>query len=220
MPTIYILLLEDNKYYVGKSNEPEFRLEKHFNGKGSVWTQKYKPVQVVELINNCDDYDEDKYTLKYMAKYGIENVRGGSFCEIILSEDNQNTITKMIIGSNDNCYICGVKGHFASQCIFKEIQKYKEDVNKKYSSESEEDTCFRCGRQGHYIEDCYAVIDVDGNKIIDKKKEKKVKKVKEKKTKKKAVKKNVCYRCGRDSHYADECYATTDIDGYIISDSE
>jgi hypothetical protein len=27
----------------------------------------------------------------------------------------------MINGSNDNCYICGMKGHFAKQCMFDEF---------------------------------------------------------------------------------------------------
>lgn len=31
-----------------------------------MWTKEYKPVKVVELLKGCDDYDENKYTLKYM----------------------------------------------------------------------------------------------------------------------------------------------------------
>ncbi len=48
--------------------------------------KKYKSVKVIQQINNYDDYDEDKYTLKYMDIYDIENVRGGSFVTIILEE--------------------------------------------------------------------------------------------------------------------------------------
>ena len=42
---IYVLLLEENKYYIGKSNNIDNRLESHFNGNGSAWTKKYKPIK-------------------------------------------------------------------------------------------------------------------------------------------------------------------------------
>src|SRR5579872_1631 len=117
MISIYILELENNKFYVGKTKELNFRLEQHFNGSGSTWTQQYKPIKVLDIKKNCDNFDEDKYTLKFMSEHGINNVRGGSFCEINLSNDNKKTIIKMLNGSNDKCYICGMKGHFANKCI-------------------------------------------------------------------------------------------------------
>jgi len=99
MLLIYVLELDENKYYIGKTTNPNFRLETHFDIGESVWTTKYKPIKLIELIAGCDNFDEDKYTLKYMEKYGIDNVRGGSFCEIRLSEENTNTINKMITSS-------------------------------------------------------------------------------------------------------------------------
>jgi predicted GIY-YIG superfamily endonuclease len=38
MVFIYLLELENNKYYVGKTSKPDFRLEQHFNSSGSQWT--------------------------------------------------------------------------------------------------------------------------------------------------------------------------------------
>jgi predicted GIY-YIG superfamily endonuclease len=38
MVNIYILQLEDNKYYIGKTTQPEIRLVSHFNSDGSSWT--------------------------------------------------------------------------------------------------------------------------------------------------------------------------------------
>ena len=66
MVYIYILQLEEGKYYVGKTNNPQFRLEEHFNSNGSAWTKLYKPITLLELKPNCDDYDEDKITRQYM----------------------------------------------------------------------------------------------------------------------------------------------------------
>lgn len=129
MVFIYILQLEENKYYVGKTTKPTFRLEQHFTSNGSMWTKKYKPNKVLELIPNCNNYDEDKYTIMYMEKYGIDNVRGGSFCEMQLSEHNKSTLNQMILGGADKCYICGNNDHFVKDC--KKEEKDKEITNKK-----------------------------------------------------------------------------------------
>ena len=122
MVFIYILKLKDNKYYIGKTDNPKFRLDNHFKASGSSWTTKYKPIQIIGLFPDCDDFDEDKYTLKYMKKYGIENVRGGSFCKDTLSSETLLTIKKMICGAKDNCYECGKPGHFAKDCPRKIIK--------------------------------------------------------------------------------------------------
>ena len=74
MVFIYILKLELNKFYIGKTNNPDIRLDSHFNSNGSEWTKIYKPMKVYKIIPDCDPYDEDKYTLNYMDKKGIDNV--------------------------------------------------------------------------------------------------------------------------------------------------
>jgi len=145
MVFIYVLKLANKKYYIGKTTVPKFRITQHFNRKGAEWTKIYKPLEVVEIISNCDNYDEDKYTRIYMDKYGIENVRGGSFSSIELDEDTVNTLTKMSISTNDKCFKCGKSDHFAKQC--KKI------------------VCYRCGRSGHYSTMCYAKMHISGDLI-------------------------------------------------------
>lgn len=122
---IYVLKLEKDKYYIGKSSNPNIRIDKHFSNNGSSWTQKYKPISVIEIINDVDDFDEDKYTLKYMAKYGIENVRGGSFCEIYLTSQNKKTIVKMLNTAKNQCFICDSPDHFANDCTNNNNNKYE-----------------------------------------------------------------------------------------------
>ena len=95
MVYIYILQLEKGKFYVGKTINPSFRLDSHFNSNGSAWTKIYKPIKMIELIPNCDDYDEDKYTRMYMDKYGIDNVRGGSFVSVELEQSTINHLKQM-----------------------------------------------------------------------------------------------------------------------------
>ena len=112
---IYVLLLVQGKFYIGKTHNPNFRIESHFNNNGSSWTSKYKPIRLIELIEG-DNFDEDKYTLKYMEKEGIENVRGGTFCELTLSSTTISIIKKMIQSTTDKCYNCGKSGHFSNEC--------------------------------------------------------------------------------------------------------
>ena len=129
MVFIYILLLEFNKYYIGKTNNPDIRLNSHFNSNGSEWTKIYKPIKVQELISDCDNYDEDKYTLKYMEKEGIDNVRGGSFSQIELSQEQIKLINQMIKGASDKCFNCGEIGHFIKDCNNTKIQEYLKNIN-------------------------------------------------------------------------------------------
>jgi hypothetical protein len=128
MVYIYTLLLEQEKYYIGKTSNPKFRLESHFNSDGSEWTKIYKPIKILELIPDCDEYDEDKYTRKYMDKFGIDNVRGGSFCQISLSPEVISMLEKMKKTVNDECYNCGQKGHLASNCTEKQEIKLPENI--------------------------------------------------------------------------------------------
>lgn len=113
---VYILELENNKWYIGKTHNPTFRINDHFASNGSEWTKTHKPIKLTELIKNCDDYDEDKYTIKYMKEKGIDNVRGGSFCALNLNDMNIGTIKQMINGANNHCYKCGNIGHYANNC--------------------------------------------------------------------------------------------------------
>lgn len=116
MVYIYVLALQQEKYYIGKTNNISFRLDNHFNSNGSEWTKLYKPISVLELIPDCDDYDEDKYVKIYMDKFGIDNVRGGSFSSVILNQETINLLIRMNRGTNDKCFNCGSADHFVKDC--------------------------------------------------------------------------------------------------------
>ncbi len=180
---IYILELEENKYYIGKTTNIAFRLKDHFTSNGAAWTRKYKPIQVESIIADCDDYDEDKYTLKYMEQYGINNVRGGSFCEIKLSDANIITLNQIMNSVTDKCYICGGNGHFANECKRENdkcITSYFPHRSKKcglakvFEIESFYDetkdieklkVSRRCGRN-HIADNCFAKTHLKGYKIV------------------------------------------------------
>ena len=128
MVYIYVLVLQNDKYYVGKTNNPDFRFQKHFNFNGSEWTKKYNPINLFELIPDQDDFDEDKITLKYMNTYGIDNVRGGRYCRLTLSSDEIKYINDSFASANNKCYNCGLSGHFAKKCTLAKPDTTKPEI--------------------------------------------------------------------------------------------
>ena len=146
---IYILKLENNKYYVGKSNDLETRLTSHKNGLASAWTKKYKPISVEKVIPNASSYDENKETIEYMGKYGIDNVRGGIYVTEALDNTQRSEINKQIWRANDCCTQCGRKEHDVKNC--KETQDItgKEIIKKKLIK-----TWFDCEKDGNCPDNC------------------------------------------------------------------
>lgn len=128
---IYILELEQNKYYVGKTSKPMSRTGEHLiasihheiGAQGAGWTGLYRPVRVLRVVVSYDEFDEDFYTLRYMKEKGIDNVRGGSFCELNLHNDNVMTLGKMLAGAGDKCYFCGGDDHYINDCPQRKVRR-------------------------------------------------------------------------------------------------
>lgn len=230
MVIVYILGLEQEKYYVGKTDNIEERIANHFEGDGATWTQLYKIEYVLNIYENCDPYDEDKYTIQMMEKYGINNVRGGSFCQIQLSDSDIKTISKMINSIDDKCYLCGKQGHYITECIEKTWSS-KIPSNLLIKSLDIGDTCYECGKKGHWAKDCFLnkkkynynqkIIWSDSDSSDDdycsnrkynyKKKKNTTKNDNKKNYLPNSNKNNKCYKCGRNGHWANECYAKKHI---------
>lgn len=91
---VYVLLLENNKWYVGKTNDLDNRIKEHKRGRGSMWTKINKVKNVKEIIPNGS---EKTTTLKYMKEYGYDNVRGFSWTQSKPLSPNQiRTINRYI----------------------------------------------------------------------------------------------------------------------------
>ncbi len=189
MVYIYILELEENKYYVGKTDNPDIRFQDHFNSNGSAWTKKYKPIKLLELIPNCTDYHEDMYTKMYMDKYGIDNVRGGSFVTISLDESTIKYLKLSSTSTNNRCFSCDKTGHFVKDCP-NNLKSLNNPINKF------KNRCERCGRGNHKKETCFAKRYINGDYIKD----------------------NDCLRCGRRC-ITELCKETYDIRGDIIKNN-
>ncbi len=156
---IYVLELRNNKYYVGFTSNLDNRLKQHNEGNGTKWTKKYKVLRVLKTFDTNNLFEEDKYTKIYMNKFGIDNVRGGSYCTIILSKEQIYLLNKELRAANNTCFKCGRNNHYVKNCYAKtNIEGKKTDNNKK---------CFKCGRNNHYTNNCYAKININGEKIND-----------------------------------------------------
>ncbi len=46
---IYILQLENDKWYVGQTKNPQSRIQSHIDGKGSTWTKLHNVVDIYDV---------------------------------------------------------------------------------------------------------------------------------------------------------------------------
>lgn len=218
---VYILKLKRGKYYVGKSEDPIKRFNDHLSGNGSAWTKKYKPIEVELVISNASDFDEDRYVKEYMSKYGIGNVRGGSYSSITLTEEQIKTCQKEIWGANDKCFNCG-GNHFVKNCLEK---KQTNDNSVGWLSTLFNFSCvlnmFGVSKTEHRLEpDKHS--DDEGKIIHEHIEDEKIVVVNEDvndlATEKINIKTVLCGRCKRTNHSTNNCYAKTDINGYKLYD--
>jgi len=79
---IYVLKLIEERYYIGRSQNILQRIDQHFNGGGSVYTKKYKPLKIVEIVEEKTNEDERNKTIEYAEKYTWEKVRGYVWCRV------------------------------------------------------------------------------------------------------------------------------------------
>jgi predicted GIY-YIG superfamily endonuclease len=184
--TIYILELENDKFYVGKTNRPDVRLNEHFLGQGSAWTAKYPPKKILELYPNSDRFAEDMHTKRYMAKYGIDSTRGGCYSQIELSKDIKDHLRREINAALDRCYRCERQGHYGDSCT--ETRNCRQEIL------SDDYVCTACHKIFFVYQD--AIIHV--------------------KLCKHALKERFCSRCGYQTHNRVNCHAIKDIKGDII----
>jgi predicted GIY-YIG superfamily endonuclease len=87
---LYVLRLEDGKYYVGiTSKTPEIRMKEHIDGvRVAYWTAKHKQLEVIyqEDLGIIDksraEKRENKMVRALMKQRGLNNVRGGDLTSV------------------------------------------------------------------------------------------------------------------------------------------
>lgn len=145
--TVYVLGLAGGFFYVGRTTRGlAERLQEHYSGGASVWTDLHPPNNLIESFETDDTTQEDATVKRFMARYGIDMVRGGSYSAERLFDYQMRTLRAEINTMTGACFICSSPRHFASSC-----------PNKKH--------CDRCGRSSHSIETCYAVRHLNGTRL-------------------------------------------------------
>jgi len=81
---LYVLELQNGKYYVGITNKPENRFRNHREGKSLSFVKKNLPIiNVQKTLLKTTNRDraqklETEKTVELIQKYGIANVCGGA----------------------------------------------------------------------------------------------------------------------------------------------
>jgi len=212
--TIFVLKLKDEKYYVGTtSNLPE-TIGNIFLNRGPEWTQLHAIEKLVYESPLKSPWEEDAKVKECMLEHGIDNVRGGSYSAVKLTENEEDILCREI-----------------SRVLLAEVSSasLKQTDNKEESPLSEED--------GDDDSKQYPQVDPK----LSEKKYFKEPEAKSSHLSKLLPSANpipsffvsaivpptsaaasatgmLCSRCGRNSHNVSSCFAKTSLSGQALSD--
>lgn len=166
MVSIYIIRLENNKFYVDSENDNNENrerhipkvIQKHIEGNGGEWTEKFKPICLYKMYKKCRKNDVNKYTKIMMRKYGINNVRGGIYNKLKI-EDKEKILLMKELGKDINNeefirYVDEDENLCCNICD-KDFEELNEYIEHEYHCKERLNVCYICNKLGHYMSDCF-----------------------------------------------------------------
>jgi len=144
---VYVLRLQDDCWYVGKSANVERRLQQHIDAAGAVWTELHPPLSTDALfsVEDVADIDasgrETRRTAQLMLEYGVNSVRGGPWTRAdMYRKDDLDGLVNGIGHALDLTYQ-HVRNHVAFQL---ESDSNASDSDRISSSSSSSDDDYEC----------------------------------------------------------------------------
>jgi len=98
---VYIISLENNKYYVFFSIDPHIRIDTFKVPYQLNWLLINKPIRIIEKLPYSNGFSINDYVFDYMKNYGINSTRGGDFSQVVLSKHQEYEIS-LYIDTNTN----------------------------------------------------------------------------------------------------------------------
>lgn len=187
---MYVLDLAGGKYYVGvTSKSVDARFREHASGTGgSAWTSKFQALRVVEYAEERSPHDENNKTKELMARYGVDNVRGGTYTKVVLPSETVALLRTELRDVQGACRRCGRHNHFVGDCYASTSvdgtplrKRSKQEPAapparqsaprgpapraRPFERRERPRACARCGRPSHTSQDCYARLHADGHAL-------------------------------------------------------
>jgi hypothetical protein len=225
---VYVLECRNGKFYVGRctSERLNARLSEHRNGVGSTFTAVHKGIRFLQSRASDDPLDEDRTVLEWMRIHGVDNVRGGSYSNLQLTDVQIVSLTTQLDHAAGRCLSCGLPGHFAAQCRSDSRHGSRSpqgqggtntgtsnasnisNTSNNNNASNTSNACGRCGRYGHATPHCFARWHATGLRLDSDDDDESTSD---------SDCDGACFRCGRWGHWASQCYARTHADGRLLA---
>lgn len=119
---VYVIVLDNGKRYVGKSENIPTRIQQHKHGNGSAWCKQngtvtlWQDTAITPMLDDLNVWEQTE-TIAQMIEHGCNNVRGWEFTSCnLLTKLECELFERLARASLNACRTCGYNGHYANQC--------------------------------------------------------------------------------------------------------